>query len=90
MLKERDYYAKNFFVHRLANAIRATGNPLAVVSHKDLYESDHIFTIVDFINQIIKGCHENNKNAPRRLSLILLEILWKLCISEKDIMLSIW
>ena len=66
LLKERDYYAKNFFVHRLANAIRATGNPLAVVSHKDLYESDHIFTIVDFINQIIKGCHENNKNAPRR------------------------
>ena len=66
LLKERDYYAKNFFVHRLANAIRATGNPLAVVSHKDFYESDHIFTIVDFINQIIKGCHENNKNAPRR------------------------
>ena len=66
LLKERDYYAKNFFVHRLANAIRATGDPLAVVSHKDLYESDHIFTIVDFINQIIKGCHEDNKNAPRR------------------------
>lgn len=66
LLKGRDYYAKNFFVHRLANAIRATGNPLAVVSHKDLYESDHIFTIVDFINQIIKGCHEDNKNAPRR------------------------
>ena len=66
LLKERDYYAKNFFVHRLANAIRATGDPLAVVSHKDLYESDHIFKIVDFINQIIKGCHEDNKNAPRR------------------------
>ena len=66
LLKERDYYAKNFFVHRLANAIRATGDPLAVVSHKDLYESDHIFTIVDFINQIIKGCHEDNKCAPRR------------------------
>ena len=66
LLKGRDYYAKNFFVHRLANAIRATGDPLAVVSHKDLYESDHIFTIVDFINQIIKGCHEANKNAPRR------------------------
>lgn len=65
-LKNRDYYAKNFFVHRLANAIRATGNPLDIVSHQNLFECDHIFTIVDFINQIIKGCHENDKNAPRR------------------------
>ncbi len=27
LLKSKDYYIKNFFVHRLANVIRATGNP---------------------------------------------------------------
>lgn len=65
-LKKRDYYAKNFFVHRLANSIRATGNPMSVVSHTKKFESNSIFTIVDFINQIIKGCHEKDKEFPRR------------------------
>lgn len=65
-LKERDYYAKNFFVHRLANSIRATGNPLDVIRHGTVHESSKIFTIVDFINQIIKGCHISDKDASRR------------------------
>lgn len=65
-LKARDYYAKNFFVHRLANSIRATGKPLEVIKHGSVHESSNLFTIVDFINQIIKGCHVADKEASRR------------------------
>ncbi len=65
-LKKRDYYAKNFFVHRLANSIRATGNPNAVVDQDNEYGCEHIFDVISVINGIIKGYHENNPHKPRR------------------------
>lgn len=65
-LKARDYYAKNFFVHRLGYTIRATGNPEP--THDECLKSDnnHIFDLVEFINHIIKGYHESDRSAPRR------------------------
>lgn len=65
-LKKRDYFAKNFFVHRLANSIRATGTPDAIVNQNNEYNCDHIFDVIDLINGIIKGFHENNPLNPRR------------------------
>ncbi len=65
-LKRRDYFAKNFFVHRLANSIRATGNPDAIVNQDNEYNCDHIFDVIDLINGIIKGYHENYPQKPRR------------------------
>lgn len=65
-LKRRDYYAKNFFVHRLATALRATGNPLSEVWHDDEMENDFIFTVVESINLLIKGYHEANPCKSRR------------------------
>lgn len=65
-LKRRDYFAKNFFVHRLANSIRATGNPDAIVNQDNEYNCDHIFDVIELINGIIKGYHENYPQKPRR------------------------
>lgn len=65
-LKRRDYYAKNFFVHRLANSIRATGNPDATVNQDNEYGCEHIFDVIELINGIIKGFHENDPQQPRR------------------------
>ena len=65
-LKKRDYFAKNLFVHRLANSIRATGTPDAIVNQNNEYDCDHIFDVIDLINGIIKGFHENKPQAPRR------------------------
>lgn len=65
-LKRRDYFAKNFFVHRLANSIRATGNPDAIVNLDNEYNCNHIFDVIDLINGIIKGYHENYPQKPRR------------------------
>lgn len=65
-LKRRDYYAKNFFVHRLANSIRATGNPDATVNQDNEYGCEHIFDVIELINGIIKGFHENAPQQPRR------------------------
>lgn len=65
-LKRRDYFAKNFFVHRLANSIRATGNPDAIVNQDNEYNCEHIFDVIDLINGIIKGYHENYPQKPRR------------------------
>lgn len=65
-LKRRDYFAKNLFVHRLANSIRATGTPYAIVDQDNEYNCDHIFDVIDLINGIIKGYHENYPQKPRR------------------------
>lgn len=65
-LKRRDYFAKNFFVHRLANSIRATGDPDAIVNLDNEYNCNHIFDVIDLINGIIKGYHENYPQKPRR------------------------
>lgn len=66
-MKRRDYYSKNFFVHRLATAIRATGeSEKTYPDFKDSHDSNHVFDVVEQINQIIKGYHLNDKNAKRR------------------------
>lgn len=66
-LKSRDYYSKNFFVHRLASAIRATGNPESKYEdYKSTFTNDYIYTLVDLINHIIKGYHRNLPEKPRR------------------------
>lgn len=66
-LKLRDYYSKNFFVHRLATAIRATGeSERTYPEFKDSHDSNHVFDVVELINQIIKGYHLNNKKGKRR------------------------
>lgn len=66
-LKQRDYYSKNFFVHRLATAIRATGDSERIYPEfKDSHDSNHVFDVVELINQIIKGYHLNNKKGKRR------------------------
>ena len=66
-LKQRDYYSKNFFVHRLATAIRATGDSeKKYPDFKSSHDSEHVFDLVELINQIIKGYHANDRMAPRR------------------------
>ena len=66
-LKQRDYYSKNFFVHRLATAIRATGDSEKTFPEfKDSHDSEHVFDVVELINQIIKGYHANDRRALRR------------------------
>lgn len=66
-MKRRDYYSKNFFVHRLATAIRATGSSEKnYPDFKDSHNSEHVFEVVELINQIIKGYHLNAKKAKRR------------------------
>lgn len=66
-MKTTDYFAKNFFSHRLACAIRATGNPESKFDdYKDTFTNEHIFDLVELINHIIKGFHINDSDAPRR------------------------
>lgn len=66
-LKTRDYYSKNLFVHRIASAIRAVGNPEADYdSFKDTKDTAHVFDLVDLINKIIKGYHILWPDRPRR------------------------
>lgn len=42
-LKRRDYYAKNFFVHRLAFSFRAVGHPFEEYDKKMDYGHEHLF-----------------------------------------------
>lgn len=66
-MKRKDYFAKNFFSHRLACAIRATGNPESKYEgYKEDFTNNHVFDIVELINHIIKGHHINDSDAPRR------------------------
>lgn len=66
-MKSIDYFAKNFFSHRLACAIRATGNPESEYNdYKEDFTNNHIFDLVELINHIIKGYHINDSDAPRR------------------------
>lgn len=66
-MKDVDYFAKNFFSHRLACAIRATGDPeKKYEDFKEYSTNDHIFDLVELINHIIKGFHRNYPKAPRR------------------------
>lgn len=65
-LKCRDYYAKNFFVHRLAFSFRAVGHPFEEYDKKKDYGHDYLFYVVEKINDIIKGCHQADNNKKRR------------------------
>ena len=65
-LKRRDYYAKNFFVHRLAFSFRAAGQSFEEYDKKKDYGHDHLFYVVEKINEIIKGCHKLDENKARR------------------------
>lgn len=65
-LKRRDYYAKNFFVHRLAFSFRAVGQPFEVYDKKAEYGHEHLFYVVEKINDIIKGCHKYDDKKARR------------------------
>lgn len=65
-LKRRDYYAKNFFVHRLAFSFRATGHPYEEYNKDKSYGHAHLFHVVEKINDIIKGCHLCDHKKARR------------------------
>lgn len=66
-MKKRDYYSKSFFVHRIASAIRAVGDPAADYdSFKGTKDTTHVFDLVDLINKIIKGYHILFPDRPRR------------------------
>ena len=65
-MKRRDYYAKNFFVHRLACSIRATGGCESTFEHNKKADTSHLFDVVELINSLIKGFHQNNPQEPRR------------------------
>lgn len=65
-MKKRDYYSKNFFVHRLACSIRATGGCESTFEDNKKSDNSHVFCLVELINEVIKGYHEIDKDAPRR------------------------
>lgn len=62
-LKKNDYYLKNFFVHRLSNAIRSFGDPEMTLNDdtKNRADMDNMFLIIGLINDIIKGANHNEK-----------------------------
>lgn len=65
-MKQRDYYCKNFFVHRLGCSIRATGG--CESTHEMNMESDnkHVFCVIELINDIIKSYHDTNPKKERK------------------------
>lgn len=65
-LKRRDYYAKNFFVHRLAFSFRAVGHPYEMYDKNKSYGHDYLFYVVEKINNIVKGCHQADQQKERR------------------------
>lgn len=66
ILKSEDYSLKNYFVHNISGAIRATGNPKESFENvKCTSDSRNLFDIVDTIKKIIKGFHENRPDEAR-------------------------
>jgi len=66
LLKSKDYYLKNFFVHRLSSAIRATGDPFALFNRTtNQYDPEmdlkNVYELIKLISHIIKGMHEHHK-----------------------------
>lgn len=60
-LGKTDYYLGSFFVHRLGNKIRATGNPKLLDDELILNaDTKHIYTIAILINKLIKSWKHNN------------------------------
>lgn len=62
-LKSNDYYLKNGFVHRLANAIRSFGDPEKTLDKNTKKDADmeNMFLIIGLINDIIKGANHDKK-----------------------------
>ena len=56
LFSKRDYYLGSFFVHRLGNKIRATGNPEADGNTlKENASTGNIYSIVSLLNRLIKA-----------------------------------
>ena len=53
-LKSRDYYAKNYLVHKLACAFRGHGTPQRTSPEGD-FDNRNVYYVVAVINDIIKG-----------------------------------
>lgn len=63
-LGKKDYYLGSFFVHRLGNKIRATGNPL--LKDEDLKEvnnANYIYSLATLINKLIKAWKNKSKEC---------------------------
>lgn len=55
LLGGTDFYQGSFFVHRVGNKIRATGNPFEKRNLKDILSSKYIYSIAYVINKLIKA-----------------------------------
>lgn len=65
-LKKRNYFAKNYFVHRLGNSIRSTGRSETTADECRKEGNTNMFLVVKTINEIIKGFHTNHPKEQRR------------------------
>lgn len=53
-------------MHRLAFSFRAAGHPFEEYDKKKDYGHEHLFYVVEKVNDIIKGCHKHDENKARR------------------------
>jgi len=68
LFSARDYYLGSFFVHRLGNKIRATGDPFSdAVKLKEIATTDNIYHIVSLINKIIKAWKSQQPNKTAHI-----------------------
>lgn len=65
-MKERDYYSKNFFVHRLGCSIRATGGCESTHEMNMEAGNDQAFCVIELISDIIKSYHDENPEKERK------------------------
>lgn len=65
-MKRRDYYSKNLFVHRLGCSIRATGGCESTHEMNMSSDNQHVFCVIELINDIIKAYHDNNPDDVRK------------------------
>jgi len=60
-LGQRDYYLGSFFVHRIGNKIRATGNPFDVDNLESKADVKNIYNVARVINKLIKSYKLKNE-----------------------------
>lgn len=65
-MKQKDYYSKNFFVHRLGCSIRATGGCESTHEENMASDNKHVFCVIKLINDIIKAYHDYNPYEERK------------------------
>jgi len=64
LFARKDYYLGAFFVHRLGNKIRATGDPTTDgLKLRENASADYIYSVVYVINKLIKSWKEKNGNT---------------------------